>query len=45
MLGGRSGILLPTFAVVMAVVALVASLGPVRRGLSVEPAEALRADG
>ena len=45
MLGGRSGILLPVFAVVMALVALLASFGPVRRGLRVAPSEALRAEG
>lgn len=42
--GGRAGILLPTFAVLMAVVALLAAAGPARRGLKIQPTEALRAD-
>jgi ABC-type antimicrobial peptide transport system permease subunit len=45
LLGGRAGILLPVFGVLMAVVALLAALGPARRGLKIEPTEALRADG
>jgi hypothetical protein len=45
LLGGRAGILLPIFGVLMAVVALLATLGPARRGLRIEPTEALRGDG
>ncbi|MES2523552.1 MAG: ABC transporter permease, partial [Gemmatimonadota bacterium] len=43
-LQGRGGYLLPAFGVLMAVVAVLAALGPARRGLRVQPAEALRAD-
>ena len=42
LLGGRAGILLPVFAVIMTVVALLAAFGPARRGLRIEPTEALR---
>ena len=42
LLGGRAGILLPVFAVLMTLVALLAALGPARRGLRIEPTEALR---
>ncbi|HYW32411.1 MAG TPA: ABC transporter permease, partial [Gemmatimonas sp.] len=44
-LQGRGGYLLPAFGVLMAVVSALAALGPARRGLRVQPAEALRADG
>lgn len=44
LMGGRAGILLPTFGGIMALVALLAALGPARRGLRIEPTEALRAD-
>ena len=44
LMGGRAGILLPVFGVMMTVVALLAALGPARRGLRIEPTEALRAD-
>ena len=43
-LGGRGGVLLPVFAVLMAIVALLAAFGPARRGLRIEPSEALRAE-
>lgn len=43
-LDGRGSILLPAFALVMAVVALLATVGPARRGLKIEPTEALRAE-
>ena len=43
-MGGRGIILLPLFAVIMAVVGLLAALGPARRGLKVQPSEALRAE-
>ena len=45
LMGGRGGVLLPAFAAAMAVVGLLAALGPARRGLRIEPTEALRADG
>lgn len=41
---GRAGVLLPVIALSMAIVALFAAVGPARRGLRIEPAEALRAD-
>ena len=44
MLGGKGGVLLPVFAVSMTVVALLAAFGPARRGLRIEPTEALRAE-
>lgn len=44
LMGGRAGILLPAFGGIMALVALLAALGPARRGLRIEPTEALRAD-
>ena len=45
LLGGRGGILLPVFGMLMTVVALLAALGPARRGLRIEPIEALRSEG
>jgi predicted permease len=44
LMGGRGSLLLPVFGTLMAVVALVGALGPVRRGLRVEPTEALRSE-
>jgi len=41
-IGGRGLILFPTVVVVMFVVGLLAAAGPARRGLAVEPTEALR---
>lgn len=41
-MGGRTAILLPTVSVSMLAVGLLAVLGPARRGLSVQPTEALR---
>ncbi|NIR43190.1 MAG: FtsX-like permease family protein [Gemmatimonadetes bacterium] len=41
---GKGLLLLPAVAAVMMVVGLVAALGPARRGLAVQPAEALRED-
>lgn len=43
-LDGRGSILLPAFAIVMTVVALLATVGPARRGLKIQPTEALRAN-
>ena len=45
LVGGRGAVLLPAIAVIMAVVGLLAALGPARRGLRIEPTEALRAEG
>jgi predicted permease len=45
LLGGRAGVLLPVFAVLMGVVATLAAIGPARRALGIEPTEALRAEG
>ena len=42
LLGGERLLLLPTAAVTMVVIGLVAALGPARRGLAVQPTEALR---
>jgi hypothetical protein len=42
MLGERGVILLPAVSAVMIVVGLLAALGPARRGLAVQPTEALR---
>jgi len=44
LLGGRSRVLVPTFAVSMCLVAMLAAFGPARRGLRVQPSEALRAE-
>jgi predicted permease len=44
MLGLFGRALLPVTAVVMAIVGLVATLGPARRGLRIQPTEALRAE-
>ena len=45
MMRGMAGVLLPTFGVALALVALLAALGPARRALRVQPSEALRSDG
>jgi ABC-type antimicrobial peptide transport system permease subunit len=42
LMGGRGRILLPAFAVIMVLVALLGALGPARRGLKIDPTEALR---
>jgi hypothetical protein len=42
--GGNALILFPTVAAVMFAVGLVAAAGPARRGLSIEPTEALRTE-
>jgi ABC-type antimicrobial peptide transport system permease subunit len=41
-LGGKGLVLFPAVVVVMFVVGLVAAIGPARRGLAVQPTEALR---
>ncbi|HUF70663.1 MAG TPA: FtsX-like permease family protein, partial [Longimicrobiales bacterium] len=41
-MSGRGAVLLPAVSALMLVVGLAAALGPVRRGLSVQPTEALR---
>ena len=41
---GYSAVLLPTFAAIMAIVGLLATLGPARRALKIQPTEALRAE-
>ncbi|HEX2187695.1 MAG TPA: ABC transporter permease, partial [Longimicrobiaceae bacterium] len=43
-LGGRGLVLLPVVAALMVAVGLLAALGPARRGLRIQPSEALRAD-
>lgn len=42
--GGRGGVLLPVFAIAMSLVALLAAFGPARRGVRIQPTEALRAE-
>lgn len=44
LVGGRGPVLLPTLALIMAVVGVLAALGPARRGLKIQPTDALRAD-
>jgi len=44
-MGGRARVLIPAFGVVMSVVALLGALGPARRGLKIQPTEALRSEG
>jgi putative ABC transport system permease protein len=41
---GRGRVLFPGLALLMALVGLIAALGPARRGLRIQPKEALRAD-
>jgi len=41
-LGGKGAVLLPVVAALMMAIGLLAALGPARRGLAVEPTEALR---
>jgi hypothetical protein len=42
--GGQAAVLLPAVAAFMVIVGLVATLGPARRGLRIQPTEALRDD-
>jgi len=42
LMGGRGRLLLPAFGVIMALVAFLGALGPARRGLRIQPTEALR---
>lgn len=44
LLGGRGRVLLPVFAALMVIVALGAAFGPARRGLKIQPTEALRGE-
>lgn len=44
LLHGRVGIVVPALALLMATVALLAALGPARRGLRIQPTEALRSE-
>ena len=42
MFQGHGAVILPIVAVLMTAVGLLAALGPARRGLSIQPTEALR---
>lgn len=42
MFQGQGAVLLPAVAVVMSIVGLIAVAGPARRGLNIQPTEALR---
>ncbi len=44
-MGGKGAVMLPAVAAIMMAVGLLAALGPARRGLRIQPTEALRADG
>ncbi|HEX8273221.1 MAG TPA: ABC transporter permease [Longimicrobiaceae bacterium] len=44
LMDGRGAVILPALAAAMAAVGLLAALGPARRGLRIQPTEALRAD-
>jgi predicted permease len=45
LLDGRGPVLLPSIALLMMAVGLLAALGPARRGLRIQPTEALRGEG
>jgi putative ABC transport system permease protein len=45
LVSGRGAVLLPGIAVIMTIVGLLAALGPARRGLGIQPTEALKGDG
>jgi predicted permease len=45
LMAGKGPLLLPLVAALMFVVGLLAALGPARRGLRIQPSEALRAEG
>ena len=42
---GHGAVVLPAVALLMAIVGLIAAIGPARRALSIQPTEALRSDG
>jgi ABC-type antimicrobial peptide transport system permease subunit len=42
LMGGNAGVVLPIVAALTATVGLLAAMGPARRGLSIQPTEALR---
>ncbi|MEX2570186.1 MAG: FtsX-like permease family protein, partial [Gemmatimonadota bacterium] len=42
--GGKEAVIVPAAAAIMMLVGLLAALGPARRGLRIEPMEALRAE-
>jgi len=43
-MGGEGAVLLPGVAALMLAVVLLAAIGPARRGLRIQPMEALRAE-
>ena len=45
LMSGRGAVILPAIAVAMALVGVLAALGPARRGLGIQPTEALRSEG
>jgi predicted permease len=45
LMGGRAAIIVPLVCAIMVTVGLLAALGPARRGLRIDPTEALKADG
>ncbi|HEV2131741.1 MAG TPA: FtsX-like permease family protein, partial [Longimicrobiaceae bacterium] len=44
LMGGNAGVVLPIVAAITATVGLLAAMGPARRGLRIQPIEALRED-
>ena len=42
---GHGAVVLPAVAILMAIVGLIAAIGPARRALAIQPTEALRSDG
>lgn len=45
LMSGRGAVILPGVALAMALVGVLAALGPARRGLGIQPTEALRSEG
>ena len=45
LLGGEAGVILPAVSMLMIAVGLLAAVGPARRGLRIQPTDALKSDG